>query len=496
MKKIIYISVLFIVSVGTSCKKSFLEIVPKGKQVAQTTNDYDLLMNNPGLYVQSFAGGWQPITFMGDDVAAENSYFTNASLPSQRAFRWNDDLFIDGTGGTSDRDFTDQNFLQNLYLLNKVINEVQGSTGGSDQKKNALQAEAMAERAFTYFTFINFYGKPYLASSAKTDPGFPIIKQADITQSSFTRNTVQEVYDFMISDLSAAIASLPLDNARGRSRWSRPAAEGFLGKIYLWMGDSANALKQFNAAFQDIAAQSSPAKLYNYNVEFAAGGKFLPISSYNGPNNSPGSNYTDFTESVIARIFYDGPYSGNGFGSDFMVLSQQSRALFGSSDLRLNFYAAQFPYGTPNPSGRLSKYSEQYARYGLQLPELYLLRAEAEVRLNNLPAAIADIEILRKARMPAADATVPAAASASQLALLNFIFDERVREFATEGYRFLDMRRLSVDPLLRPATYTHILYNDKGYVNVTTFTLKQPERLTLRLTPYITNQNPRLQNNP
>jgi len=496
MKKAIYISALFIITAGSSCKKSFLEVIPKGKQIAQTTNDYNLLMNNPSLYVQSFAGGWQPITFMGDDVSAENSSFASASLPSQRAFRWDDDLFIDGTGGSSDRDFTDQFFLKNLYLLNKVINEVGNSDGGSDQQKKALQAEAMAERAFTYFTFINFYGKPYLASTATTDPGFPIIKQADITQSTFTRNSVQEVYDFMISDLSAAIASLPLDNSGGRTRWSRPAAEGFLGKVYLWMGNSTEALKQFNAAFQDIAAQSSPAQLYDYNVEFAPGGKFLPISSYSGPNNSPGSNYTDFKESIVARIFYDGPYSGNGFGSDFIVLSPQATALFGSSDLRLKFYAAQFPYGTPNPSGRLSKYSEQYARFGLQLSELYLLRAEAKARQNDLQGAVADVQTLRKSRMPATDATVPTMVSNNQLSLLKFIFDEREREFATEGYRFLDMRRLSVDPLFSTTTYTHTLYNDIGSTNVITFTLRQPQRLTLRLTPFITDQNPQLQNNP
>ncbi|QEM11743.1 RagB/SusD family nutrient uptake outer membrane protein [Mucilaginibacter rubeus] len=487
-KNIIYLLMITLAITAGGCKKSFLEITPKGRLVARTTNDYALLMNSVSLYADEIGGGWRAIALMGDDVAAEDSYLASAKLPSQNAFKWSADLFQSGQG------YDLSQALTSLYTCNKVINEVMNSTEGSDADKKAILAEAQANRAWIYFTLINFYGKPYLSSSAAQDLGFPIIKTADITVNSFTRNTVQEVYDFMIQDLTAASSALPLQNAIGSTRWNKAAAEGVLGKIYLFMGKDQQALDLFNASFKDIAAQNNPAVLYDLNKEFGPGGRFVPISS-DGPANSPGLDYTDNTESVLSRTFYNGPDNGNTFNNDFIVLSPGAQALFSAADLRLNFYAAQFPYQEPNPSGRLSKYSEQYVKYGLQLPELYLLRAEAKARLNDLAGAAADLLYLRQHRLPQSDAVIPASATAAKTPMLRFIMDERTREFATEGYRWLDMRRLSVDPLFSGATYTHILYKDDTFSNTTTFTLTA-DRLTLRLPPAIMQANPSFQNNP
>jgi hypothetical protein len=487
-KNILYLLMTFLAMTASSCKKSFLEIIPKGQLVARTTNDYALLMNSTSMYADEAGGGWRAIALMGDDVAAEGSYFSSAKIPSQNAFKWNADLFQSGEG-------VDLSLaLSALYTCNKVINEVMNSTEGSDADKKAILAEAQANRAWIYFTLINFYGKPYLSSSAIQDPGFPVIRTADITVNSFKRNTVQEVYDFMIQDLTEAISALPLQNPVGPTRWNKAAAEGILGKIYLFMGKDQQALDTFNASFKDIAAQSNPAVLYDFNKEFGPDGKFVPISD-DGPSNSPGLDYTDNTESVLSRTFYNGPDNGNSFNNDFIVLSSKAQALFSAADLRLNFYAAQFPYQTPNPSGRLSKYSEQYVKYGLQLPELYLLRAEAKARLNDLTGAAADLLYLRQHRIPLSAAAIPASATVAQSPMIKFIIDERTREFATEGYRWLDMRRLSVDPLFSGAVYTHTLYNDDSFSNTTTFTLSV-NRLTLRLPPAIMQANPSFQNNP
>lgn len=494
MKKHRYILSLavFLSCIFISCKKNFLNVVPFGEQVAVTTNDYSSLMNAPELYLANPTGGWAGPALMGDDVSAEATYFNSINLRSQQAFKWADDIYQTGDVPTDVR-----SWISNLYVFNKVINEVMASTGGTTEQKSAVQAEAMASRAWVYFQFVNYYGKPYKASTAATDPAFPIITTADVTATGFPRNSVQEVYNFIISDLTTAIASLPIQNTGGATRFSKPAAEGLLGKVYLFMGNSDSALTQITAALTDNAAAATPARLYDYNKEFAVGGKFYPITT-SGPTNSPEVNYTDVTESVLAYTFYNGNYNGNTFGSDFVVLSPQAMALFASSDLRLNFYTAHYANNVVNPSGRLAKYKAfgtPYAKYGLQISELYLLSAEAKARLNKLSGAETDIETLRKCRMPAANATVPAATVANQPALLQYIFDEREREFATQGYRWFDMRRISVDPLLTAPSYNHILYNDATSTNTTLFPLN-PVRLTQRLPPYIMVPNPQFTNNP
>lgn len=470
-----------------SCKKSFLEVVPQGRQIARTTNDYQLLMDYDGLAQYTFAGGWQGQAIMGDEVAAESSMFTSAKSVSQNAFRWEDNIFQ-----ISDTDWSTRIWMENLYQLNKIINEVMASSGGSEQQKLSILAEAKASRAWIYFQLINFYGKPYLESTAASDPGFPIILTSDINARGLTRSSVKQVYDFIISDLTAAIANLPI-NPKNGIHFNKSAAEGILGKVYLFMGRNAQALVQLNSAISDNAARTQPAKLYDYNVEFASGGKFTPMN-YNGPNNAPGLDYNDFTESMVSRSFYNSAYSGNGYGNDPFVLSPSAQSLFAPSDLRLKFYAAEFPYSTPNPSGRLRKYAVDYTQFGLQISELYLLSAEAKARGNDLAGARADLQFLRQNRMPIGDAAISDGVASDQKALLAFIFEERIREFAMEGYRWFDMRRLSVDPLFAAKSYTHILYNYQN--NTQTVSTLRPVRLTMRLPVNIMNANPEFINNP
>ena len=476
MKRAIY---LMLLAGLFSCKKSFLEIVPKGSLLATTTADYDLLMNSRKFYNQDNV---LPTILLGDDVSGEQQIMQNLPARFTLAFRWEATWYQQNEVAWEFSIYT-----SGIYTCNKVIADVMGSTEGTDSMKTTLRAEAMANRAWYNFQLVNFYTKPYQAASAATDPGFPVITNADITQD-YQRGTVQQSYDFIISDLQAAIPSLPR-TARVKTRMSRPAAKALLGKVYVFMGRFDEALAQFNSAFEDLAG--SDVQLYDYNVAFAPGGAFLPIGFF-GPNY-PGINNTDFTESLLARIHAGGSSTGQGFGNEGLSLDTATAALFSASDLRLKLFSGSYFNGTPLPDGRKWKYAQQYVRVGMQLQDLCLLRAEVKARLNDLSGAIEDVEYLRKNRMPAADAAVPAAIAADQSALIRFIIDERRREFATEGYRWFDMRRLSVDPLFAGKTYTHIMYSPTA--GSTVYTLA-PERLVLKFPISVLSLNPGMTDNP
>ncbi|WP_207532720.1 RagB/SusD family nutrient uptake outer membrane protein [Desertivirga arenae] len=480
-----YIFCLLVICASfSSCKKDFLEVIPKGQQIAEKTEDYALLMNNSTFYQYLNGGGWQAPVLMGDDVAAEATFFNSAPVQTQRLFRWDEVIYDQVTDVASDLRL----FLPQVYTSNLVINEVMGSKGGSEQQKKALQAEALATRAWIYFQLVNFYAKPYNAATAGTDPGFPIITKADAMESVFNRGTVQGTYDFIISDLVSAIENLPMENVI-RTRFSKPAAQALLGKVYLFMGKPDLALPLLESALANNASAASPARLYDYNVTFAPGGSFLPIAN-NGPT-SPGNNYNDFTESILAKTFGN-PFA---FGNSGIIISPETAALYSPSDLRLKFYSPTYNTGQPNPQGRLRKYGVSYSKFGVGLPELHLLIAESRARLNRLDAAVADLEAFRSKRMPAADAKVPAAVAGDQNALIRFIFDERVREFAAEGYRWFDMRRMSVDPVFQGITFTHKVYPATATAPVV-YTMNQPDRLVLRIPPNIMVSNPGMENNP
>lgn len=476
--KIMLVAILLTVT-STACKKSFLEVIPKGKLIAQSASEYSLLLSNLDLLNMGSAN--VQVT-MGDEVAAVEPYFTASILKTQRSFRWDAVIYEanDDAGETLIP-------LKNIYLYNKVINEVPNATDGTAQLKLQIEAEARAGRAWTYFMLINYYGKPYNAATATTDPGFPIVEAADVTATKFDRASVQQVYDFIVKDLTTAIPNLT-PQVVNRTRMSKAAAEAILGKVYLFMGRYNDALSMLNAAITDMANQATPVRLYDYNVEFATGGVFLPISATSGPASVLLPNNA---ESLYSKQF------ANGFTSSYneIVTTPQTAALFGASDLRLKFYTnATYSTKLPFPvTGVLRKQKGSQTLFGVQVPDLYLLRAECKCRTNDLAGAKADVEALRVKRMPAADAIVPAATANDKMLLLQFILNERIREYAVEGYRWFDMRRLSVDPLFAATTYTHTLYSATG--STTVFQLK-PERLVLRFPQKLIDQNPNIVNNP
>lgn len=468
------LALALLIAMMVSCKKTFLEVTPKGKLIAQKVSDYNLLLSNLDL-VNIVANAQVP---MGDEVAAVEPYFSGAELKTQRLFRW-DEVIYEPNENADELAVP----LQNIYMFNKIINEVPNATDGTEQEKLSIKAEAMAGRAWTYFLLINYFGKPYNETSSATDLGFPILETADVTETKFTRATVKEVYDFIVSDLVAAIPNLPKKTTH-RLRMSKAAGEGILGKVYMFMGKFNEALPHLNAALTDITNAAIPVRLYDYNVTFAAGGAFMPIGLFGPaypsiPNNEEnvfgkqGTNYWSFVDNDI-------------------VINKKTSDLFDPQDLQLNFYSTTAYAGPAYPTGLLRKIGPGTIQYGMIVPDLYLLRAECKARNNDLTGAKEDVEALRKKRLPENRSAVPAAIVGQQVPLIKFIIEERIREFAVSGYRWFDMRRLSVDPLFETTTYTHTLYSESG--STTTFTLK-PERFVLRFPQKIINENPGMQNN-
>lgn len=476
-KKIKNILLFFLFAFTTiSCKKSFLEIQPKGKLIATSVSDYGLLLNNLDLVN---LGGVNAQVFMGDEVAAVNPHFMAAERRDQRLFKWDASIY------ENDEDAPEiSSLMGNVYTYNKIINEVSKATGGTEALKKSIHAEALAGRAWTYFLLINYFGAPYTESSSETDPGFPIITEADVTATEFTRSSVKEVYDFILKDLNDAIVALP-DKTTSRIRMSAAAAYGLLGKVYLFMGKYDLALSALESSFQKISNSDIPIELYDYNSVFAPGGEFLPISFF-GPT----------TPSTIndKEVLYAKTFSNFWITSSEIVINSETKDLFSLTDQRLNFYSeTPFPFGDPYPMDMLRRAGPLTSQFGVTLPDLYLLRAECYARSNDLSKAVKDVEELRKSRMSEAEAEIPSGIASDKMSLLNFILEERIREFASTGYRWFDMRRLSVDPLFDQQNYLHKLYDPEG--NTTPFSLAN-ERFVLKIPPKILLENPGMNDNP
>ncbi|WP_127130907.1 RagB/SusD family nutrient uptake outer membrane protein [Pseudoflavitalea rhizosphaerae] len=470
-----------LVLLQVSCSKDFLEIEAKGSLIAKNTNDYEQLLNAVDLQIF-----YAPSLYLGDEMAAQASYMSAAAIRTQRLFRYEDRVYDE------DQLPSETWHISTIYTLNKVINEVMQSQGNDEQKKKSLLAEAKVGRALCHLYFLSDYSMPYKAATAGTDPGVPLLTKADVTQTTFTRATVQQSYDFIINDLTTALPDLgPLTHRR---KFSKVAAEFLLGRVYLYMARFTDARTHIEQAFAELNKAEIPLELYDYNIVLDPNEDktWYPDFGF-GLSNKP-------LPAVNTEVMYNLSMSSFQLQqANTYVFSPETAELYDPGDLRLALYSnfEMFNPGFVYPKG-MRRYSAAIFTgmdVGPSLPDLYLMRAELKARANDLSGAVADLETLRSKRMPSNIATVPAAAAASKEALVRFILEERIREFAISGMRWMDMRRLSVDPdYSNTVKYTHQLYDDAGNV-VETYTLR-PERFALKFGERMLAENKGLEENP
>lgn len=466
-----------------SCKKDFLDVTPKGAQLVNNVNDYDKLLNITYLINSASIGPVAEV--LGDEVNASDPWLLSGGLRSIAAFKYQADIYQ-----PTDVAPEMQMFMKDLYTYNLVINNVSAAPGtaASGESAAAIKSEAMADRAWSYLQFINYFGKPYNAATASNDPGYPIITTADVTTKNFDRSSVQAVYDFIIHDLTYGIPALPT-GLSNRYRMSKPAAEALLGKVYWFMGKYDQALVEFNAAFSDLTQSGSlPVSLYNLANEMTPTGVYHYV-----PNSTQFTLISGITPNVNNETLFSRSYSTLEALFPTALLSVASKNLYTASDQRLKFFSSSSIGGAQliDANGDMRRIGPLTMELGITLPDMYLMRAECEARTGATAAAINDLQTLRKKRMSAADATIPSSITGDQL--IQFILDERIREFACQGFRWFDMRRLSTDPKFAGAVYTHTYYSTAG---TQTFTLKQPDRFTLKFPQIIIDQNPGMVNNP
>jgi hypothetical protein len=305
----------------------------------------------------------------------------------------------------------------------KVINSVNNVLSALDKVKEAdrgrVEGEALFLRSLMYFDLVRFFGDQYNFGAANTQLGVPLILTPTgvITESSFvTRNTVDEVYAKVISDLIAAASKLPKDNDVYASSG---AANALLARVYLQKGDYANA----RAAAHAVISSGAYALKSTYEAVF------------NNDNNTsedifatqitPQDRFSSMTE------FFSVPEYG-GRDGDIEILSAHLD-LYQVGDTRFDLFF------NGNGSMECGKWNNQYGVVNLfRLAEMYLIRAECNARLGLPyvgPAPLVDYNVIheRAGLTPAGSVT------------LADILLERRLELAFEGFKIHDVRRLHLN---------------------------------------------------
>ncbi len=242
MKKIILsISMAAMMAAGFTSCSDFLEQPALGQENLDTyfkTQD-ECLAQITGCYQSLFFDDWWQIQkfYVCGDMCTDDEWMGNTTQ-DQSEYR---DLAHYSGNGLSE---CPQNFWQYRYKgilrCNIAITRIPGAAIADTIMRSRMVAEAKFLRAFQYFDLLrNFGGVPLITTMAMP---------SDAT--GMTRGTAEETYALIEKDLTEAIPALPLKSAYANAdlgRVTKGAAQGLLGKVYLYQEKYKEAETQLKA---------------------------------------------------------------------------------------------------------------------------------------------------------------------------------------------------------------------------------------------------------
>lgn len=431
------------------------------------------------------------IHFLGDELDENTSSYDGVSYEydgKERVFGYYTWQARSGQNDTYTGFNTENESWQEYYKLINVANNVIASAEALEEKteterrgKLKVDGEARFLRGYYYFQLTNIYGKPYQESTASTDLAVPIKTKEEVEDKKFSRNTVQECYDLILSDLHTAEQELTAYGAqKSKYRADSTAVQLLLSRVYLYMqnwkkaAEYAQKVIKTHPSLQDLSRLSATDGI---------------ISA-----NSPELIFTMGSNSVME-------YTINKFKS--FTISDKIYNLYSDNDLRKKQYIwtygsfhgykkyaantdaikdAQVSETDPNyyfmvyANGNLKQTNEVSDKNYLRSSEAYLNLAEAEACLGNYSEAQKAVNTLRKMRF-AAGTNYELTSTGNQF--ISDIRDERERELLLEGHRWFDLRPYAVNVVYPQATtITHHYYYYEGRESATATSLS-----TFKLVP-------------
>lgn len=331
-----------------------------------------------------------------------------------------------------------------LNRVNNVIKRVPGISDMSDVQKNEALAELRFLRALAHYDLMRLFGPV----PVKTQPA-----TGDEASLNVPRQPLDEVLLQINSDLDFAIDHMSAVIVRGRA--SKAAAQALKARVALHQYYITN-----QSTFLTTAKNNASAVISNYGLLLEPSYAML----FTGAPNRESIFEVEFNEqdwNRLAQYFFYTSISGR---YEFAPTDSYLNS-FTSGDVRKNAVIRQygnFPY--------VYKYNDIETGtdnvYVLRLAEMYLIRAEAEIKLQgNTDQIRSDINAIRQRA-----GLIPITISDYD-ALFNEVETQRRKEFAFEGHRWFDLVRTgraiavlenvtNVNQTLFPIPLNEILAND------------------------------------
>ena len=434
----------------SSCVNDWLDVAPSDGTDADAalTSSSDLAAARTGMYA-ALKGNSNLVDYYGQqffvygDVHAGDDYQYNNIGGSNRASFYYDMNYQTASEFTSSTSSSNVAWKSPYIVIGRANRIIAAAEGGalSDAAEakatiDQYAAEAKVLRALAHFDLVRIYGKPYTEDQGAS-LGVPLVTEVLESNAKPARSTVAEVYTQVVKDLTEAISSNALATETEPGYVSVWGAKAILSRVYLNMGDYANAL----SVAEDII-KNSGAALWTRDQYFKAWDASTPNESEflfrlnvagstdNNDLNGIGNlqQRDGYKEMVATKKFVDMLTSDPKDVRNDMFLpakAEKEVAVYGTNKVFLNKLRGQ--------GGNLRNVTIVPI---IRLSEVYLTAAECAFRNNDKTKAVEYLNDLVKNRTT----TVASLATVDNITL-DRILIERRKELIGEGQRYFDALR-------------------------------------------------------
>lgn len=469
MKNILYI-VLGGCLLLSSCNDDFLEVAPRDQLSDETYWRNAADANSAAIGVYDY---WSSRGDGDLETVSRAQYLSdNWSDDAVTTGFWNGFWYNTwGLGNLSSQDVALNSYWKGLYKVIRRTNVFLENIDKPDMdelQRSILKAEVTYIRAWEYYTLWKTWGE------------VPIVKRPlDVDQLDVARANTGETLAFILSDLDAAIAHLPVTNAQ-KGRVTKGAALALKARVLLYAqrySEAAKAAKDvMDLGVYDIF-QSSQGDGYrsqfltanNNNCEVIMAWQYKdPERSNEKPGLFQWTNLTSPTKGLFdTYITYDA-------ATDQLKL-MDSADEFKDRDPRLAYTIDLTSWKNSSTGYDVVKYvggdlgsNNILIRYA----EVLLTYAEAKIEANEIDDSVLDA--INKVRARAYGVSVtdlahyPEVVTTQQNELRSIVRAERRVELAFEGFRWDDVRRWRIGAEVMNGVVFGVKQEDGSYKSALT----------------------------